>query len=68
MKQEIEKLKIKSIQECEKKGHIMGKWTEYGWRYMSACTKCGYQVEVSGIPVNNKINVSGRALKKECRK
>lgn len=68
MKAEIEKLKAKSLKQCETKGHLMGKWTEYGWRHFCVCTKCGYQLEISGIPTNNSINVSGRALKKECRR
>ncbi len=64
----LDEVKTNAISSCEKNGHLMGDWVNYGWSYISSCRKCGYQVTVNGIPDPKFDLISGRAIQRPCKR
>ncbi|GMT49658.1 MAG: hypothetical protein IEMM0008_1197 [bacterium] len=65
---DLDKVKTDAKRSCEKNGHFMGDWADYGWSYISSCRKCGYQVTVNGIPGPKIDLISGRAIHRPCKR
>jgi hypothetical protein len=58
-----QQLKIKAIDSCNRRGHVMGIWMDFDKNSASnTCILCGKSVCVDATPLPNGIEISGEAV------